>query len=184
MNNKIIYNTAQIEKYAQKGAEIISSFYEETIKRINFLEEQTINGKYYNSKLNLLNEELFTVNSTLKKYLLEDNNVNVFELKRFLEYVKLYRPITIKAVNDVFNDIKCDNDDKETCHKYITIYDQLVSTYENLLMKLSLKNIALRTALNKGELKLEKIEIKKKYSTVEIEKIMNEFVEVIKKNKK
>jgi hypothetical protein len=51
-------------------------------------------------------------------------------------------------------------------------------------MKLSLKNIALRTALNNGELKLEKIDIKKKYSSIEIEKIMKEFVKIIKENKK
>jgi hypothetical protein len=182
MNNDI---TAEIENNARKGAEFITEF-AQTLTSLfydelpNALKEFTINGKYHNSKLDILNQNLFKSITALKKHLGFENNVDVSLLLMFVEYSRNDLTQAKLALKNVFKDIHTDDEDKELCHKQVTIYNELVLKYENVLFKLSLKNLQLRAAFNNGELALEKVNLKKIFTADQIIEMMTEFEKHIK----
>jgi len=149
-------NTEELENLIQKGSDKISEFKhilkEFAIQRIF---ESTVNGKRYNSRLELTVSELAFIVNGLQNKLNSPNNLDVEELKSFIRMAKLDRNVAIEALIGIHKSAKCDDEDKEKAHKVTAQYDQLVTEYNNLLYKLSLKNIKLRSENVNDELMLE-----------------------------
>jgi hypothetical protein len=136
MTNELM--SSQIEDLARQGAEIICKFSHLLQDlTISSLLQESINGKLYLINLEQLNDRLFKIIASLKKHLNSANDVEIEELYSFIFYVK-HDYVNAQYAMEIKSK-KCDDEDREQCNKLATIYNQLVSRYENTLFKLSTK---------------------------------------------
>jgi hypothetical protein len=174
-------NLNEIEILAHKGVNLFDDFLKTYAKRFNFdisLQETTINGTIYNKIDNII-EEILKINKSLQNHLNGTDSLNIKMLKNHIHFLNLGKPQIVWMLETVFKDSDFDNDDKETAHKYATIYDQLITRFESLLLVISARNIKFRTILNNNEIeKLEKLNMKNpKMSPEEIEEFITNIEE-------
>jgi len=105
----------------------------------------------------------------------EPNDLNLDLMQSAIEMTSHNRLVIIKVLGMIVKDKHIDDADKETAHKRVAMFDQLVSEYDNLVFQLSLKNVNLRTLKQSGKIDIEKIGLKHNYSADEIIEFLEEF---------
>jgi len=173
--------TKLIENLVVEGMNETNEFARILGKVIDFgefsLNEATINGKYYNRELGASIEKFSQIVQSLRNHLVKKDalDLNLDLMQGMIEVTRHNRSGMIMTLGLIVKDKHIDDADKETAHKRVAMFDQLVSEYDNLVFQLSLKNVNLRTLKQSGKIDIEKIGLKHNYSADEIIEFLEEF---------
>jgi len=148
----------EVELLIEQGADEIRNFRNILVKYVSDILQESDIGNLLNNELKESVNKLASIVVSLRKTVknLDTHTIKLNRLKAYIVITNEQRKVSLKVLFMIDKDPECDDLDKETAHRYVTQYDQLVTEYDSLIYKVALKHLDVRKARAEGKLTLHK----------------------------